>query len=387
MLTQTLALFIDSYRELSAKKIFWIAVAISGLLVLAIAGVGFSADGDLTLLWYETDFPAENIAPRDVFYKIIFVNLGIGIWLAWGATILALASTAGVFPDFLEGGAIDLALSKPIGRTRLFLTKFAASLLFVALQVAVFAGLAFLVIGWRGGAWEPAIFLAVPLVTLFYSFLYAVCALLGIVTRSAITALILTLLFWFFIFLVHSTESALLFWKTQSETRVHGYETTIAKLENRIEENPLEKTTTRERVEGYNAQQVARVRLENAQSNLESAREQRDSAVQYHGYALAAKTILPKTAETIGLLERWLIDAADLPAMSDDRQPPVQIDMRIDEDGEMTREMREAQQRITAAEMQRELRSRSVWWILGTSILFEAAVLALACWRFNRKDF
>jgi len=387
MLTQTLALFIDSYRELAAKKIFWIAMAISGVLVLALAAVGYSSDGNLTLLWYETSFPAENFAPRDVFYKYAFINLGLGVWLAWGASILALASTAGVFPEFLAGGAIDLALSKPLSRTRLFLTKFAASLLFVALQVTVFTALCFLVIGVRGGAWEPALFLSIPVVTAFYSFLYAVCALLGILTRSAITALILTLLFWFFIFLVHGAESGLLTWRLQNETRVHIYETTIEQLEDRVESDPLERETTRERAEAWNDQQVAEARLTSARANLESARESRDSSVTYHRYALAVKTVLPKTAETIALLERWLIDAADLPEFVNPDPSPVQIEMRLDDEGEMTEEMREAQGKLMQAELQRELRSRSVWWVLGTSLAFEAAVLAIAAWRFGRRDF
>ena len=32
-------------------------------------------------------------------------------------------------------------------------------------------------------------------------------------------------------------------------------------------------------------------------------------------------------------------------------------------------------------------RSRSVWWILGTSVAFEALVLAVACTIFVRRDF
>jgi D-serine dehydratase len=168
---------------------------------------------------------------------------------------------------------------------------------------------------------------------------------------------------------------------------VHVYETTIAQLEDRVERDPLERETSRERAEAWNEQQVAQARLTNAQANLESARESRDASVTYHRYALAVKTILPKTAETIALLERWLIDAADLPEFVNPDPSPVQIEMRLDEEGEMTDEMRDAQRQLMQAELQRELRSRSVWWVLGTSLVFEAAVLALGVWRFRRRDF
>ena len=40
MLTQTLALLLDAYRELNAKKLFWITMILSGVIVLAFAAVG-----------------------------------------------------------------------------------------------------------------------------------------------------------------------------------------------------------------------------------------------------------------------------------------------------------------------------------------------------------
>ena len=43
-------------------------------------------------------------------------------------------------------------------RLRLFLTKYLSGLLFVGLQVTVFSVLCFVVIGFKAGAWEPAIF-------------------------------------------------------------------------------------------------------------------------------------------------------------------------------------------------------------------------------------
>ena len=59
-------------------------------------------------------------------------------------------STASLFPDFLAGGAVDLYLSKPISRLRLFLFKYSCGLLFVALQIGCFCLASFLVIGLRG---------------------------------------------------------------------------------------------------------------------------------------------------------------------------------------------------------------------------------------------
>lgn len=388
--TQTMALLVDAYRELRAKKVFTISLAVSGLIVLALGLVGMTPEGTLSVLWFTTSVPLQFVAEDPAgFYKTIFMALGLKFWLTWGATILALASTAGVFPDFLEGGAIDLALSKPIGRTRLFLTKYLASMLFVAMQVTVFTALAFMVIGVRGGAWEPAIFLAVPLVTIFYSYLYSVCALLGVVTRSAMTALILTIALWLLIFMVHSAESGLLFWRTQAGVRVHAYETRLAALEasagGREEAAPDESSLERtKRFFGDGAEDLA---IEKTRAALDKAKGDEAQAVRYHGLALAVKTVLPKTTETIGMLERWLIEAADMDTIARRTgSEPVQFEVSIDEE-ELTPEMRQAQNNLVALGVQDEIRSRSGWWIIGTSLLFEGAVLALAAWRFGRRDY
>ncbi len=135
MLTQTLALFIDAYRELNAKKLFWITLVLSGLLVLAFAAVGINAQG-ITIFHWEVPFGLNtNMMSKEMIYKqLLFNNLGVRFWIGWGAAILALVSTAGMIPDFVTGGSLPVMLAKPVSRLRLFLTKYASGLLFVALQ-------------------------------------------------------------------------------------------------------------------------------------------------------------------------------------------------------------------------------------------------------------
>ena len=160
MLTQTTAMLVDAYRELNAKKLFWITLVLSGLCVVVFGITGINEEG-ITALWFTLPIPVNsNIISPELFYKTAFLNLGIGIWLTWIATVLALVSTAGIFPTLLTGGQIETMLSKPISRTRLFLTKFITGLLFVGLQVSLFCIASILVIGLRGGTWMPEILLA-----------------------------------------------------------------------------------------------------------------------------------------------------------------------------------------------------------------------------------
>jgi hypothetical protein len=43
--------------------------------------------------------------------------------------------------------------------------------------------------------------------------------------------------------------------------------------------------------------------------------------------------------------------------------------------------------RQVAHDLERTMRSRSVGWVMGTSLAFEGIVLALASWVFWRRDF
>lgn len=374
MIQQTLAIFHDAYRELNSKRMFWIVLVLSCVVVLAFAVVGVR-DGKVTFLWMESPIPVP-FGPAE-FYKMMFSALGISVWLAFAATILAIISTASIFPDFVSGGSIDLYLSKPIGRLRLFFTKYLAGLLFVALQVLVFSAASFFVIGLRGGDWEPGIFLAVPLVVCFFSYLYAVSVLFGILTRSTIAAVLLTILVWFMVFCVDRGEVALLLFQTAAEReasslekRIRSYDTLLASMEKRTPEQQ-----------------------EKSKNVSDHWRQQREELVQQRGskalrnltighkVIYGVKTALPKTRETTELMNRRLLrprhhrggggddaeDDLEEPADARPRGPNIQP--------------------ADVEKLDQTMRSRSIGWIIGTSLAFEAVVLALAAWVFCRRDY
>ena len=96
-----------------------------------------------------------------------------------------------------------------------------------------------------------------------------------------------------------------------------------------------------------------------------------------------AKTALPKTQETVALLERWLISLAELDALSES--------FAGEDDGPgPTLEETEGTLRVSDDEvsrrMQEKLRERSAWWVIGTSLLFELFVVGLAALVFRRRD-
>ena len=349
---QTIAIFTDAYRSLNSQKLFWLGLAISGVVVAAFACVGINQQGVKLLVWqFDSPWLNAKTTPPALFYKGMFVSVGIGFWLSWLAAILALVSTAGIFPGLIGSGTIDLFVSKPIGRLRLFLTEYLAGLLFVTLQVTIFSVASLLVIGLRGGVWEPGLLVAVPVVVCFFSYLFAVCVLLGLLTRSTVAALLLTLLFWFVVFMLGQAEQSVLMFQTMER---HG-----------VMEVPVEthRPANRPEAGGASGRTVAKddpamAPEPSASGGLETARR----------ILHAVNTVLPKTRETIALLQRWLVRLADLPQETDE---PTAA-------GHAGR---------CSGSSRKSLYRRSPFWILGTSLGFEFVVLACAAWVFCRRDF
>ena len=402
-MTQTLALLLDSYRELNAKRLFWVVLALSGLVVAVFASLGLTG-GSVTLLGWTTPIHSSLLSfiTPAVFYKRMFVTFGVEIWLSWLAAILALISTAGMFPDLMAGGSIDLYLSKPISRPRLFLTKVLGGLLFVTLQVTVFCLCCFALLRARGGTWEPGVFVAIPLVVLMFSYLFAVCVLLGVLTRSTIAALLLTLLFWAITWAAQRSEALLQLAETMNQQRAATLDRRIAATEaelGTLRDAPAATSPTADpRQSGGSwlgdlfggGSPHSHRQLE---SNLTDLREERrrfpdGRFATAHAVLAAVVAPLPKTSGTIEVLERQLIQLSDLPPVT----PPAESDADLvgPPDGPPPGG-RGGRRRGGGAYEDRQLdvqlRQRSAAWILGSSAAFEALVLALAGWLFCRRDY
>lgn len=373
VVTQSIALLLDAYRELNSKKLFWVTLAISLLVVIGFGAVGINDKG-LTLLGWEFDtapFTARLFPPAK-FYLFLFATYAVPIWLTWMASILALISTASIFPDFLAGGAIELSLARPISRLRLFAVKYACGLLFVTIQVALFSLACFVVVGVRGGSWEPRIFLAVPLVVLFFSYLFAFCTLFAVLTGSTVASILLTLLVWLVLWSVNTTDNMFLALRESATVNAERMARKVTRLEESGRRRMATLAAGNEPVPGVADAPLpdgAADSLEALVPDLGKARaDAREAATAIADWRRGAtlvgaiKGVLPKTEETIALLGRWM-PLDDAPPRFGAADPEV-----IDR-------------------VEQVVRSRSLGWILGTSCLAEAAVFGLAAWLFCRRDF
>ena len=374
-----LALLLDAYRQLSAAKLFWLTLGLSALVVLLFGSIGFNDEG-MSLFFGLTQIESELVNAGSPWARGLYIGIYssflVTIWLGWIATILALISTCTIFPEFVRGGSIELSLSKPISRLHLFFMKYAVSLSFVVLQVLLFCGGIFLCVGLRIGEWNWGIFYAIPIITVFYSYLFSVCALVGMVTRSGITALLITGLFWMGLFSTQTAEAILNTFITEQTVTIERLEEGIVRAKEELAELESESLTDM-RI------QRRKDRIESFQEDVDASKELFDKIDAWHRPVTWGIAVLPKLGQTIGLLDRWLDDGSgfDIAAlMRGDMQELEEVD-------ELDPTTYGARKRETMRRVDEDYSEQSLWNVVGTSLLFEGLVLALASWYVCKKDF
>ncbi|MFQ5461017.1 MAG: ABC transporter permease [Phycisphaerae bacterium] len=307
------AIVVASFRESLDRKIFWVLIAITAIVILAMVSVGFEGN-QVSFIFgiWKTDSGAFNPLADQGPTRLaaIVVYLLFGNLLGWVGVILMLIATAGVFPSMIDGGVIGVLLSKPISRSRLFFYKYLASMVFVAVQGIFFVGGTFLAMGLRWGVWCPGYLLAIPGLVLLFSYVYCVTAVVGVQTRSTVAAVLVSITAWAVFALVHQAPQ--FFEMVES----------------------LKKQTTL-----YNTVRVV-------------------------------SWIPPKTGDIEYLVARWggVGPSADMFPQSklSDQDVADMAKARTIEEQEL---------------------EKSPLASIGSSLLFEAAVILFGMWRFSRRDF
>src|SRR5690606_16192252 len=182
---------------------------------------------------------------------------------------------------------------------------------------------------------------------------------------------------------VNSTEQVLLMFRTMNEQRVEAYDAQVAAARERADATaaPPSRGIMNALREGMITPAGRQATVERLEARRAEVVETAQSVTKWHKRVLLLKTLLPKTQETVALTERALVDADELEAMFEEDSEPIQTSLEDEELGVRI------DQDDVAREVEREKRSRSVAWIVGTSLLFEGFVLGIACWIFCRRDY
>lgn len=322
-------MLVDSLRLLRARALFWITLWISLFAALVYLSIGFTSEG-ISILFglaeFKNDLLRQGSPYAETFYVGFFSKFIVGLWLSWVAIILALVSCSPIFPDFLTEGSVGLTLSKPVGRVRIFFYKYLGGLMFVAIQVALFCIVVFFAIRWRLGMWNFSIFWAIPLITLVFSYLYSVAVLVGVRTRSTMAAIMAAIGVWFGAWMIQKAEEVLY-------VQVHLPENFPVKMMEQPE------------------------------------------AERWHGYSMGLLALFPKTTETTNLMDRLIT----LGGKRDFSQSEFA--------GSMFGMLMPSMSAERDEKADQAVNRHSIGFVIGTSLVFEAIVLAMACRTFCRRDY
>ena len=335
---QIFTIFWDSYRLLTAKKLFWVALGLSVLIALIYASISIGDQG-ISIFFGAFSFGDYGTGMPDFLaqymYLQIFTDILVPFWLGLFAIMLALISVCSIFPEFLKGGSIDVAVSKPISRVTLFFTKYFSSLLFVAIQVFVFCMIVFFAFGLRMESWNFGIFWAVPLILFVFSLIYSVAVLTGVWTKSTLLSLLMAFLVWGISWGIQVAES----WTYQFAYTAPASGMSVDLTDGQTEE-------------------------------VGEPQEPIPGLVKFHRGVKAIGGPLPKTRDATYLLKSKIkIDGKPLTQRSAFISPD-----EINSENE-----------IKARE---DFESRhSEAYVIGTSLAFEVVILSLACFIFVRRDY
>ncbi len=122
--------------------------------------------------------------------------------------LIAIIVTANMVPETFESGSLNLLLSKPITRWGLYTSKFVGGCVFIALCACyLFVGV-WLWMGLGMQVWDRSMLLSIPLYIVVFAIYFSVSVFVGLLYRSPIVSVILTLLFWAVCFTVGSVYGA-----------------------------------------------------------------------------------------------------------------------------------------------------------------------------------
>ncbi len=115
------------------------------------------------------------------------------------ALLLAVFATASILPRTMEKGAIDLLLSKPVGRGTILLGTTLGAILIVAANIAYYIGGMWIISGIRTGYWNWGFLGAVLPITFMFLVLYSIMMVLSIASRSSALSMIIVYVYVFLV--------------------------------------------------------------------------------------------------------------------------------------------------------------------------------------------
>jgi ABC-type transport system involved in multi-copper enzyme maturation permease subunit len=201
------ALGLDALQQVLDNRVFRVLMALVLVPILIVFLIGFRED-DIVLLFgirrwsYATLlglFGGQGVASPDADFQGIVVSGLVRTFVDFAGgsigVLLTIAATSFFVPRMIEKGAADMLFYKPLHRTVLYLSRYAAGLLFIGLVsgfavTGMYLGL-LLVSGYN----DPGILWAALTLTYLFGLIHGVSMLIGVMTRSTVASILASLIF------------------------------------------------------------------------------------------------------------------------------------------------------------------------------------------------
>lgn len=185
-----------TFREVLAKKIMITYLIISALAIVGTA-LGFYAMGDnsgiANIKVTEKTINSE-INREMIIAGIKFLEVSVTMTLFLIGLFLSIFSTAGLIPDLLKKGNIDLFLSKPISKFQLMVGKYLGAVLIVFINIVFLVGSIWFLIGMKFSYWDTSFLFSIFTITFVYAAIYALMTLIAVLTKSSVLPMIISFL-------------------------------------------------------------------------------------------------------------------------------------------------------------------------------------------------
>lgn len=195
-----LGLVLITFRELWARKIVLGLFVVSSLILLVVtfalnldvvegslAGIRLFGQDAMPDASGQESTP--ELSLNRVVVAIESVVAGMAYWLG---ILLALFSSASLFPDLQSDGRVELLLSKPIGRVRVLMGHVTGVWSAVAVLAVYLLGGVWIIMSLKTGVWNPRFLLSLVIVLAMFGVMYGVVVLMGVWSESTALALIVS---------------------------------------------------------------------------------------------------------------------------------------------------------------------------------------------------
>ena len=171
--------------------IFYFAVASSFLLFFAL-GIGHSpGDPDMVTI-FGSQFGRQSQPGMNVVdFLLIQLHSTSVFWIL----LFGIFGIAGLIPRMLEKGTIDLFLSKPLTRTELLMARALGAVSGIAVNLVYFFLGIWLIFGLKLGVWHWGFLTSVMYVVYAFVCFFSVVTIVGLITRSTGTSIMLAFAF------------------------------------------------------------------------------------------------------------------------------------------------------------------------------------------------